>query len=40
MVIRERARGKELAGFPLHAFHDDVCDDVCDGVVDHDDDDG
>ena len=43
MVIRERARGKELAGFPLHAFHDDVCDDDCDGsdgVVDHDDDDG
>ena len=40
MVIRERASGKELDGFPLHAFHDDVCDDVCDGVVDHDDDDG
>ena len=43
MVIRERASGKELDGFPLKAFHDDVCNYVCngsDGIVDHDDDDG
>ena len=39
MVIRERASGKELDGFPLKAFHVDVCD-GSDGVVDHDDDDG
>ena len=39
MVIRERASGKELDGFPLQAFHDDVCD-GSDGVVYHDDDDG
>ena len=39
MEIRGRASGKQLDGFPLKSFHDDVCD-GSDGVVDHDDDDG
>ena len=39
MVIRERASGKELDGFPLKAFQDDVCNYVCNGS-DVDDDGG
>ena len=39
MWIRGRASGKELDGFLLQAFHDDICDDVCNGS-DVDDDGG